>query len=415
MLRPVGPALRAEGPAARLAQELSLGVGERVEAEVLSDLGGGTHEIRLAGRILKVQAPQPLAIGVALLLSVRQASGSLVLEILGQRQVTTAPEASLSARLASIGAPRDEAHRDALAALLERGLPVDRRSLDLLVSIGEGFPVSPALARRAAAFLLSQGLEVSHESVADLLAAARGGGMARAVTLLGGTDLPEARTALGLLVENPWSVPGPERLLKALSTLEEGAARLLASDPRLAELDTQPASEARSRAEREAMEALPGLKLLREAATSLRSALQEEAGRLQMGRDGTRYAEGVFQPPGRETVPVPLKVFRREGGQDGARKGPMRVGVALDLSKIGRVGADLVSDAGRLAVTLKAERVETGDLMRFHQAELATALQTLGFEASVSVAMAPAGELESFSRGPLAIAAVPAPVVDLKA
>ena len=39
MLRPVAPALHAEGPAARLAQELSLGVGEHVEAEVLSDLG----------------------------------------------------------------------------------------------------------------------------------------------------------------------------------------------------------------------------------------------------------------------------------------------------------------------------------------------------------------------------------------
>ena len=134
-----------------------------------------------------------------------------------------------------------------------------------------------------------------------------------------------------------------------------------------------------------------------------------------MGFDGARYAEGVFQ-----NIPVRLKVLRREqgrgqGGGGETRKGPLRVGVALELSALGRVGADLVSEARNLAVTLKAERPEAESLLRRHRGELESSLKVLGFEASVGVATAPAGELESVARGPLALAPVPAPVVDLKA
>ncbi len=409
MPRPVGPALRAEGPAARLAQELSLGVGERVEAEVLSDLGGNAHEIRIAGRIVKVTAPQPLEVGAALLLSVRQASGRLILEIMSQRSVSPAPEAALADRLEALGAPRSEAYRDALAALLERGLPVDRKALDRLAALGEEFPASPALARRAAAFLVSQGQEPSHDAVEALLAAARGGSLAKALPVL---------ERLGLLPDGPLSAPGPEVLAKALGKVQEDVAKLLAADPTLAILDKEPPSEARTLAEKKVMEEMPGLRPLKEAATALRAALQEEAGRLQMGLDGTRYAEGVFQPPGhgKESQLVRLKVLRREGGSGGGGKqGPLRVGVALDLSVLGGVGADLLAEGRGLSVALKAERPEAEALLKAHQVELASALKRLGFEAAVSVTPASRGELEAVGRGPLAVASAPAPLLDFKA
>jgi len=442
-----GPSLRAEGFAARVVRELSLGVGDRILATVLSDLGDGRFEVRLGDRILKVQSPQPLEVGGSLALAVRQAGSRLLLEILEHR-----PQAPA---LSGLALPDDAAHRDALGLLAQEGLPLTRAAVEAVASAG-----SP-LARRAAAFLMASGLEPSRELVDALAGAIRGGALAEAVRLLEAMELPLAREILALLTEGSFSSPGLEALSKARVALESGLFRLLAEDPRLAALDRAherlgdapaapptPRCEASAKAllgtrgdpeatrllegmeealrrevagqiarwEGEALSSLPWLGRLREAHRALTRAMAEEPGRLLLGREGIRYAEGVFRPPGEGAVPVRLKVSAREGGRDGGegRKGPLRVAVSLSFSALGGVGAELAAEGRRLRTTLQAERAQAEALLRERSPELAQSLGALGFEAEVAVSRPKSGaQLAGFFEA-LSVAGVLPPLVDFK-
>jgi hypothetical protein len=462
-MEPIPPALRAEGLAGRVIRELGLGVGERVSATVLSQLEDGRFEVRLGSRVVQVQSSQRLEVGASLMLSVREAGSRLLLEILEHRP-TSAPDPgeALGGRLKSLGIPDDPARREALAVLMEGGVPVTRKALEAVVAATEAFPGSEALARRAAAFLLAGGGTVEPADLQALLEALRGGSLAEAASALERAGVPD------LLGQGPWSAPGPAAQALARAALEDAVASLLGKDGRLAVLDLarsrlgpvsvaadgKPEAEALARRllaippgphgdaesarllagvepgtqealarslarrEAEALGTVRDLPAFREAHQALLKASGEEAGRLLLGRDGVRHAEGVFRPP--DSPPIRLRVSARQAGKGKGKSGdkgkhPLRVAVALQLSALGSVGAELSAEGKRLHVSLWAQDPSAEAALRGGMGDLTEALRKLGFEPAVSVARASRETLAAAFPGVLGIGEGPAPLVDLKA
>ena len=430
MVDPIRPVLRADSPAAQVVRDLSL--GERVGATVLSDLGNGIHEVRLGGRVLRVQSPQRLDVGDALVLAVREVRSRLALEILEIRPAagSPTPDAVLSGRLSALGVADTAESRDALRAVLGQGLAPSRAALEQVVEAGREFPASEALARRAAAFLLAAGVQPARgEILSALMGAVRGGSLGTAVASL--QEL-EASPDVGDLAKrllhdlgwkgSEWSAPGEAEKARALATVERELGRLLAAEPRLAELDRAMAEAkpgeipALALKEREVLDSLPWLRPLREAHQALARSHSAEEGRLLLGRDGTRYAEGVYRPAEGEAAPMRLRVAARSGGGGSeGRKGPLKVAIGLNLSALGGVGARLTAKGRTLGAELEAERPDTEGILRERAPELASALRALGFEASVTVRRVEAEALEAGFYPELSGGGEPAPLVDLKA
>ncbi len=456
---PIPPALRAEGLAGRVIRELGLGRGERVAATVLSQLDATRFEVRLGGRVVQVQSSQRLEVGASLMLSVREAGSRLLLEIMEHRPpVAPLPDEALAGRLKSLGIPDDPVRREALFALMEAGVPVTKKAVDAVVAAAEAFPGSEALARRAAAFLLAGGGAVAPADLQALVSALRGGSLTDAAAALAKAGVPD------LLGQGPWSAPGPAAQALARAALEEVVATLLAKDPKLAALDlartrlgpVPVASEGKPEAEalakrllalppgpagdaeaarllegvpagtrqalvhalaRQEAEALGGLRELpafREAHQAFQKAAGEEMGRLLLGREGVRHAEGFFRPP--DGGPVRLRVSARREGKSGDKgKRPLRVAVALQLSALGSVGAELAADGKRLQASLWAQDPAAEAALRGGVGELAEALRKLGFEPGVSVARVSREVLSAAFPGVLGVGEGPAPLVDLKA
>lgn len=410
--------------------------GGLVSAEVVESLGNRRYRVVIDGRLLEAVSSVSLLLGEEVLARVRHAGPPVLLELMADRPPAAGPAptrpgayalvrggtdaggpgagrpSEVASALSRLAAALPEEKRAALAPLLERRpFPTAAELRPIVESLAQSLLASDGELKRLDAWIASLDRALAARPVPppERLAAA----LAEALAALS----PEER---GLLEKGyPADVPDP-----AVGRLKEVLARIppaaLAARPGLARLadvagaagsaEAPPAPTPQEAAllsgnagapeARHWLDALPPLRAERlraflaareETAIAERpwSAPLREVARLLDAPGGLSTPDTVpfWSPEGRGM----LRVYAREekaGAKGRGRTGPSHVGIFLEMSRLGPVGALVAGEpgGGRVSVDFSVERVESRKRLREALPDLERGLKGAGWrETALSV------------------------------
>lgn len=404
--------------------------GGLVSAEVVESLGNRRYRVVIEGRLLEAVSSVSLLLGEEVLARVRHAGPPVLLELMADRASPSADPsparpgayallrdgtaaaappggrpAGIAQALSDLVAALSEEKRAALAPLLQRRpFPSPAELRPIVESLAQSLLASDAELRRLDGWIssLDQALAGRPVPSPDRIAAA----LSEALAALS----PQERALLEQGLPAGSADPAAERLREVLARIPPD---LLASHPGLARL----ADSARAAGPDEAspaptppeasvlagspdapesrawIERLAPLRIERiraflaareEQAIGGRpwSAPLREVARLldAPGSLATPDAVPFWSPEGRGMLRVYAREEKAEKGRRG-RLGPPRVGIFLEMSRLGPVGALVSGDAGtgRLSVDFSVERADARSRLRAALPELESALKGIGW------------------------------------
>lgn len=430
-----GPGFPGSGEGATTA-------GAVLSAEVVESLGGRRYRIVIGGKLLEAVSSVSLGLGEEILARVRHAGPPVLLELLADDRTSAPPGREGAYAVVRGGVPGEtggETPAPALSGALTRlvaSLPEPQREL-LAKLFHAGASGTPALPRQVMEGLAQSLLSADPElrridawiAALDEAHAARPAAAPEtlAAALAEAIDaLPSAeRAALARAFPPGVADPAVADLRELLTRLPPDMLAAHPSVTRLAELarvsmeESMPAGAVSpTPAETAHLSADPDFPASREWIAALPAV---RAGRLRsflVAREERVISETPWSGPLREVArildapappgagdPVPfsgasghgvLRVFARspEGEKKSApgRKEPLRVGILLEMSRLGPVGAVVAGspDGRSLDVTISADRDGSRALLREGLGALKSSLEAVGWISPVLSVAAPA-------------------------